>query len=102
MSALNWVRGKAKITEEFMTITPEESARSGAKPGLWKVTRAFFSGNLPTRMAFQIRDERGQGKLINTHTETTQTVETLKIGGQYRSEFGKCIFSRTDYTWIGA
>src|SRR5215217_7765647 len=90
MSALNWVRDKAEHKEtEFMTITAE-SAGEGTKPGLWRVDRWHFRGVLGAGMATGIRKELS--KLVKVQSGDIQTNEVLRIGGQYRSEYGNCEF----------
>lgn len=97
MSALDWVRSKAgKRPVEFMTVTQTEEGEE-ALAGTWRVTRWHFKGRLPSRMVYQLRDEQAHNKLEKTFDGAKQVNETLKIGGQYRSEFNDCEFSRTEY-----
>lgn len=100
MSALDWVRGKAEFKEtSFLTISAE-NADAGTKPGLWRVDRWHFKGTLGAGMATAIRKELG--KLVKVESGDIQTHETLHIGGQYRSDYGKCEFSKTVYEWMSA
>lgn len=100
MSALDWVRGKAEHKgTKFLTISAE-NADEGTKPGLWRVDRWHFSGVLKSGMATGIRKELG--KLASVQTGDIQVNEVLRIGGQYRSEYGNCEFSRTVYEWMSA
>lgn len=99
MSALDWVRSKAaQTTVESMEI-PVESAGEGTKPGTWRVTSWHFKGALPLKMAAQIRNEIG--KLVKVQSGDIQTNEVLRIGGQYRSDYNKCEFSKTVYEFVG-
>ena len=98
MSALDWVRNKASQTEVYTLDIESES--EGTKAGTWRVTRWHFKGTLPNRMAAQIRNEIC--KLIKTESGDIQTTETLKIGGQYRSDYNKCEFFRSVYEFTGA
>lgn len=98
MSALDWVRGKAEHKDtKFLTISAE-SADAGTKPGLWRVDRWHFRGVLNSGMATGIRKEFD--KLEKTDSGDIQVNEVLRIGGQYRSEYGNCEFSRTVYEWM--
>lgn len=101
MNALDWVRSKAEEREtEIMVIEPEE-AGEGTKAGQWLVKRWHFRGTLPTRMAYQIRDNLKTGKLERVETGDIQITENLRIGGQYRSDFGKCEYWKTIYQYQG-
>src|SRR5215217_793155 len=98
MSALNWLRDKAEFRETtFMTIAAD-SGDEGTKPGLWRVDRWHFKGTLPNRMAAQIRNELD--KLVKVQSGDIQTQEVLRIGGQYRSDYGRCEFSKTVYEFM--
>lgn len=99
MSALNWVREKAVERETSFMDVPAESADEDTKPGKWKMTRWHFRGILPMKMAAQIRNETS--KLVKTHSGDIQTNEVLRIGGQYRSDYNKCEFSKTVYEFVG-
>lgn len=100
MSALDWVRGKAEARETKFIRIEAESADEGTKPGLWRVDRWHFKGTLGAGMATGIRKELG--KLVKVESGDIQTKETLRIGGQYRSEYGNCEFSKTVYEWMSA
>lgn len=100
MSALDWVRNKAAQTEIDTMEIPAESAGEGTKAGTWRVTRWHYKGTLPIKMAAQIRNEIC--KLVKIESGDIQTTETLKIGGQYRSDYNKCEFFRTVYEFQNA
>lgn len=100
MAALDWVRNKAdKKPVEFMIVSPEDAGEATIA-GTWRVTRWHFKGRLPSRMVFQLRDEQAHNKLEKTFDGSRQVNETLRIGGQYRSEFNNCEFSRTEYELV--
>jgi len=100
MSALEWVRNKANQQPvEFMTISPEEAGDSMIA-GTWRVTRFHFKGKLPSKMIYQIRDEKAHDSLVKIFDGKKQVNETLQVGGQYRSDFNNCVFSRTEYELI--
>ena len=82
MTAINWIREKAKVVNVEMLNTDE---------GNYKVTLKVFRGNLPTRMFMELKN--GRPALVNEDFET----ETLRIGGPYRSDFGKCEYFHTTY-----
>lgn len=102
MGALDWVRSKVEARPvEFRTIVPEsidETEKAGTKAGTWKVTRYYFKGVLPYAMAKKIRAEKAP--LVNVAEGDSQISETLKIGGQYKSDFCKCEFFRTHYEFV--
>lgn len=100
MSALDWVRSKAVERETRFLDVPADSNDEGTKPGKWKMTRWHFRGTLPTKMAAQIRNETT--KLVKVESGDIQTNEFLRIGGQYRSDYAKCEFSKTVYEYVGA
>lgn len=95
-NAIEWLRSKAATTVEMMVITPEEAAATpdGAAPGTYKVTRQYFSGTLPARMAHEVR------KLASTLKNTETVMENVRIGGQYRSDFGRCEYWHTTYELV--
>jgi len=93
-NAIEWLRSKATVTTDTMTVTPEEGAVSECAPGTYRITRLHFRGTLPYAM---VRDLRS-AKL--TKTETVN--EVLQIGGQYRSQYGQCEYFHTTYELVGA
>lgn len=98
MSALEWLRSKAKEQpESYMTI-PESEASEGNKAGLWKIRRSYFKGRLPTAMVYQLKN-RGT-TLTKVESGDVQVLETLKLGGQYRSEFNNCEYWYTTYEFV--
>lgn len=100
MSALDWLRGKADAKPvRFLTVS-EADAGEATIAGTWKVTGWHFKGRLPSRMVFQLREENQNGKLQKTFDGKRQVEETLRLGGQYRSEFNNCEFWRTEYELI--
>lgn len=100
MSALDWIRGKAVVySVETMTVSPEK-AEQGTKPGLWQVTRLHFKGRLPTKMVYSVKAELG--KLVKSFDGDKQVNEYLRVGGQYRSDFNNCEYSKTIYEFISA
>jgi hypothetical protein len=98
MSALDWVRNKAAQTEIDTMEIPAESAGEGTKAGTWRVTRWHYKGTLPIKMAAQIRNELTN--VVNVQSGDIQTHEVLRIGGQYRSDYGRCEFSKTVYEFM--
>ena|SRR6218665_2292959 len=99
MSALDWLRNKATVRPiEYMIVTEEDSASTGTKPGKWKITRSVFKGRLPTKMVFQVKGE--YAKLIKQFDGDIQINESIRLGGQYRSEFNNCEFFRTVYEFV--
>ena len=98
MNALDWIRDKAEVSGvETMTILPEQAGQ-GTKSGLWQVTRLHFKGRLPTKMVYSVKAELG--KLVKLYDGDKQINETLRVGGQYRSEFNNCEYSKTVYEFI--
>lgn len=96
MNAIEWLRSKATTTVETMVINAADAAASDTTPGTYTITRKYFRGTLPTRMAYEAR------ALAKTLTVTDTVVETLRIGGQYRSQFGQCEYWYTTYEFMGA
>ncbi len=86
-NAIEWLRSKATTTTDTMVITPEEA--TDCAPGTYRITRQHFVGTLPTRMASTLK---------TTETETEQ----IRIGGQYRSDFGRCEYWHTTYELVAA
>lgn len=91
MNALEWLRSKATTTFDSMTVSAEEAALNGGAPGTYKITRQYFKGTLPARMAFEVR--KSMHLLVNNDNE----VERILIGGQYRGDFGRCEYFHTTY-----
>lgn len=103
MNAINWLRNKAtEAAPETMIVGAEEGRTNGVKPGVWLIKRKHFKGVLPYRMAAQIRNELKSSPLVNTSEGNIQISERVQIGGQYRSDFGKCEFWHTVYELQGA
>lgn len=94
MNAIEWLRSKATTTVDTMVIAADEA--TDAAPGTYKITRQHFSGTLPTRMAYEVR------KLAPTLKTTDTEIEQVRIGGQYRSDFGRCEYWHTTYELVGA
>lgn len=100
MSALDWLREKAKEQpESFMTIAPDQ-CDEGTKPGLWRIRRWHFKGRLPTKMVYQLKNRGTLGTLESVQSGDTQVNEVLRLGGQYRSEFNNCEFGRVVYEFV--
>ena len=87
MNALDWIRSKAVVKSTEVLEMEDGSAYS--------VVFSAFNGRLPNRMVYQVLDQMDE--LVNIPDEV---VETIRVGGQYRSDFGKCEFLRTDYIKI--
>lgn len=87
MTALDWIRNKAEIktVETFKTENGET----------YRVTMSSFCGTLPSGMAAETR--KMLGSLVSSDLET----ETLVIGGQYRSDYGRCEYVRNVYERVG-
>jgi hypothetical protein len=83
MSALNWVRNNAKQFDKY------ELEVEGEK---FVATWFSFNGRVPNRMVFELQKELSG--LVVTGTEN----EVLRVGGQYRSDFNKCVYTRAVYT----
>lgn len=92
MNAIEWLRSKATVTTDTMVVTPEEAFE--CDPGTYRITRMHFRGNLPYRMARDVRN------IPLTRTDTVN--EVLHIGGQYRSQYGQCEYFHTTYERVGA
>ena len=84
MNALDWLRNKAT------PVPAEEIEAEGVK---YRIERKVFRGNLPFRMAKELRGCKG---LIKTETVN----EVLLLGGQYRSQAGQCEFFHTEYVRV--
>lgn len=93
-NAIEWLRSKATTTTDTMVITPEEA--TDCAPGTYRITRQHFSGTLPTRMAYEVR------KLASTLKTTETETEQVRIGGQYRRDFGRCEYWHTTYELVAA
>ncbi|HAU74865.1 MAG TPA: hypothetical protein DCW88_04845 [Agrobacterium sp.] len=83
MSALDWVRKNAKQFDQY------ELEVEGKK---FVATWYSFNGRVPNKMVFDLKRELAS--LVVTETEN----EVLRVGGQYRSEFNKCTYTRAVYT----
>jgi hypothetical protein len=88
MNALDWIRSKA-TQYEVDTFTTDEGVTIRA-------TRYSFRGRIQPRMVFEAR------KLYPELVNHDMQVETLKVGGQHRSEFGQCEYFRTEYEQVAA
>ena len=92
MNAVEWIRSRAQVSAiETMVISESEGADIGATPGTYKITRSVFRGQLPARMVFDAR------KHLSSLVSSDNEVETLSLGGQYRSDFGKCEYIHATY-----
>lgn len=97
MAAIDWLRTKLETyAVEDMPVTPAEAEATGCLPGTYRVTRERFRGRLPYHMARDMK--RAPVALVRTDTVN----ETLRLGGQYASEFGNCEFFRTTYELLTA
>lgn len=83
MSALNWIRKNSKQFDRY------EIEVEGEK---FIATWFGFTGRVPNKMVFDLKRELSS--LVVTETEN----EVLRVGGQYRSDFNKCEYSRAVYT----
>lgn len=80
--AIEWVRNNAKQFDQY------ELEVEGKKV---IATWFSFKGRIPTKMVYELRSQMGE--LIVSDSEN----EVLRLGGQYRSEFNNCVFTRTTY-----
>lgn len=85
MSALDWIRKKSKQFDQY------ELEHEG---GNYLATWRSFRGRIPNKMVYELRKELPS--LINTKLEN----ETLRIGGQYRSDFNNCEYIHVVYTKV--
>lgn len=85
MNALDWIRSKSTETISDTLVVEGET---------YKATTYRFRGNLPNRMATDVR------KLLGELASSDFERETLWIGGQYRSDYGTCEYIRTVYQRI--
>ncbi|MGV1985635.1 hypothetical protein ACQZ5N_03375 [Agrobacterium sp. 22-221-1] len=83
MSALDWIRKNAKQFDQY------ELEVEGKK---FVATWYSFNGRVPNKMVFDLKRELPS--LVVTETEN----EVLRVGGQYRSDFNKCAYTRAVYT----
>lgn len=83
--AIDWVRANAKQFDQYVLEA------DGAK---YIATWFSFKGRIPSRMVYELKSQLGE--LITTDTEN----EVLRLGGQYRSDFNKCVFTRTTYEQV--
>lgn len=83
MSALDWIRKNAKQFDQY------ELEVEGKK---FVATWFAFNGRVPNKMVFDLKRELPS--LVVTETEN----EVLRVGGQYRSDFNKCAYTRAVYT----
>jgi hypothetical protein len=90
--AIDWIKSKARpLADDTLVIGADTAAEAGIEPGTYKVRTVYYRGTLPNRMVAQIR--KGHRPLISTEYEH----ETLKLGGAYRSDYGRCEFWHTTY-----
>ncbi|MHC2353368.1 hypothetical protein ACVMB3_002826 [Sinorhizobium meliloti] len=87
MSALNWVRDKAKQFDQYELEVEGEKVVA---------TWYSFNGRVPNRMVFELQKELSA--LVVTDTEN----EVLRVGGPYRSDFNRCAYTRAVYTKAAA
>lgn len=85
MNALDWVRNAAKQIDQY------EIEVGGEK---YIATWFSFKGSVPARMVFELKSMLSS--LVVTDTEN----EVLRVGGQYRSDFNKCEFTRATYSKV--
>lgn len=83
MSALDWIRRNATQFDQ------DELEVEGVK---YVATLYRFKGRVPKKMVYDLTRELSS--LVVTETER----ERLLVGGQYRSDFNKCEYSRVVYT----
>lgn len=84
MTALNWLRSKAAKTEQYQITTDEGET--------YDTVAYYFRGSLPAGLASSVRKE------LNNLIVTETLHENILIGGQSRSDYGRCEFWRTEYT----
>lgn len=90
MAAIDWIRSKATQVQQYvLPISAEQAAASEIEPGNYRATQWKFEGTVPYRMAKELQG----ATLVNTDMEN----ETLRVGGEYRSEAGRCLYYRTVY-----
>lgn len=81
MSALDWIRSKAVIVNQDAWTNDDGMRISTVTYG--------FRGRLPKRMMPQLKNPALiTGEKVN---------ETLALNGPYRSDYGKCEYTRTEY-----
>lgn len=83
MTALDWVRANATQFDQY------DLEAEGQR---YVATWFKFEGRIPNHMVFELKRELT--RLVKTETEN----EVLRVGGQYRSDFNKCAYTRTIYT----
>ncbi|QND42990.1 hypothetical protein HB770_21040 [Rhizobium leguminosarum bv. viciae] len=83
MTALNWIRENAAQFDQYDLEVEGEK---------FVATWYRFNGRVPSRMVFELKKELSA--LVVSETEN----EVLRVGGQYRSDFNKCAYTRAVYT----
>lgn len=87
MTALNWIRDNAKQFDQYELEVDGQ---------VFVATWFSFNGRVPNRMVFELQKQLSQ--LVVNETEN----EVLRVGGQYRSDFNKCAYTRAVYTKAAA
>lgn len=83
MNALNWIRTNAtEVNSETFKLEDGRTVKS---------TLRSFKGVIPNRMVFEVKKELFA--LVSGEYEN----ETLRLGGERRSDFGKCEYFHTTY-----
>ena len=89
MSALDWIRSKAKEIEiDYLDLEPEYATEE-TPAGRYEIRRWLFNGTLPYRMKKELASQLEQ--LATTETET----EVVTFPGQYRSNNTRAVYTRT-------
>ena len=88
-SAMNWLVEKAQTVNEDTYFSEVVGAEV-------KSTTYALEVNLPGRMVYQLKQyfKKG-GKLNKVETSDYALIDTIQIGGEYRSEANKVSFYRT-------
>ena len=87
--AMNWIRGKA-------TEAPDWSTDVEVNGVAYRSTVYTFKGTLPPKMVGQLTRE--PRNLANEDL----LYESFRLGGQYRSDYGKCEYARYEWTSVEA
>ena len=93
MHPLEWIKSKATLKPVETIEIPDtpEVREDGVEPGIYERYTLYFKGTLPARMVKQW--ERNRRPLEND----ALTHEVLHLGGQYRSDYGRCEYWHTSY-----
>lgn len=80
MSPIEWLRSKSKVTVETEFLAGMNV----------EITRYYFRGVLPAIMFEQLKKTKLEQSSDFVH-------ENIRLGGQYRSDYGKCEYWYTLY-----